>query len=56
VNGNFNLNNLKMSTIGELGIGSIRLYGSYNMTNLFDKNLTSLDLIPYAIGVRFSKF
>jgi Outer membrane protein beta-barrel domain len=56
VNGNFNLNNLKMSTIGELGIGSIRLYGSYNMTNLFDKNLTSFDFLPYAIGVRFSKF
>ena len=56
VNGNFNLNNLKMSTIGELGIGSIRLYGSYNMTNLFDKNLTNYYFLPYAIGVRFSKF
>jgi len=56
VNGNFNLNNYKMATIGELGIGSVRLYGSYNMTNLFDKNYTNLDLIPFAIGLRFSKF
>jgi len=56
VNGNFNLSNYKMATIGELGIGSVRLYGSYNMTNLFDKNYTNLDLIPFAIGVRFSKF
>jgi len=56
VNGNFNLNNLKMSTIGELGIGSIRLYGSYSMTNLFDKNLTNFDMNPFAIGLRFSKF
>ena len=56
VNGNFNLDNYKMATIGELGIGSIRLYGTYNMTNLFDKNYTKLDLLPFAIGVRFSKF
>jgi hypothetical protein len=56
VNGNFNLSNYKMATIGELGIGSVRLYGSYNMTNLFDKNYTNLDLMPFAIGLRFSKF
>lgn len=56
VNGNFNLNNFKMATIGELGVGSLRLYGSYNLTNMFDKNLTHFDLTPFAIGVRFSKF
>ena len=56
VNGNFNLNNFKMSTIGELGVGSLRLYGTYNLTNMFDKNLTHFDLTPFAIGVRFSKF
>ncbi len=56
MNGNFNLNNLKMATIGELGIGSIRLYGSYNMTNFFDKSLTNYNFLPYAIGLRFSKF
>ena len=54
--GNFNLNNFKMATIGELGIGSIRFYGSLNMTNLFDKNLTHFDMAPFAVGVRFSKF
>jgi hypothetical protein len=56
VNGNFNLNNFKMATIGELGIGGIRLYGSFNTTNLFDKNLTNFDMTPFAVGVRFSKF
>jgi hypothetical protein len=56
VNGNFNLNDFKMATIGELGIGSIRLYGSYNMTNMFDKKLTNFDMAPFAVGVRFSKF
>ena len=56
VNGNFNLSNYKMATIGELGIGSIRLYGSYSMTNLFDKNLTNFDMAPFVVGLRFSKF
>ena len=56
VNGNFDLNNTKLATIGELGVGGIRLYGSYSLTNLFDKKLTSFDMAPFAIGVRFSKF
>jgi hypothetical protein len=56
VNGNFNLNNFKMATIGELGVGGIRLYGSMSMTNLFDKKLTNIDMAPFAVGVRFSKF
>ena len=56
VNGNFDLNNTKLATIGELGVGGIRLYGSYSLTNLFDKKLTSFDMAPFAIGIRFSKF
>jgi hypothetical protein len=45
-----------MATIGELGVGGIRLYGSMSMTNLFDKKLTYIDMAPFAVGVRFSKF
>lgn len=56
VDGNFNLNNYKMAAIGELGIGGIRLYGSYSMTNLFDKNLTYFDMAPFVIGLRISNF
>jgi hypothetical protein len=56
VNGNFNLNNFKAATIGELGIGPIRLYGSYSLTNLFDKQLSNFEMNPYAIGLRFSRF
>ena len=56
VYGSFNLNNFKMATVGELGLGGIRLYGSMSMTNLFDKNLTSIDMAPFAVGIRFSKF
>ena len=54
--GNFNLNDWRFATIGELGVGSIRLYGSYGMNNLFDKNFSSFDFQPYALGVRFSHF
>jgi hypothetical protein len=56
VGGNFNLNNYKLAAIGELGIGGIRLYGSYSMTNLFDKKLTYFDMAPFVIGLRLSKF
>jgi len=51
--GTFELNNLRFATIGELGIGGIRLYGSYGSINLFDKNQSHFSLFPYAIGLRF---
>jgi len=54
--GNFELNNFRFATIGELGIGSIRLYGSYGSINLFDKNQSDFSLFPYALGLRFSNF
>ena len=54
--GTFELNNLRFATIGELGIGGIRLYGSYGSINLFDKNQSHFSLFPYAIGLRFSNF
>ena len=54
--GNFNLNDWRIATIGELGIGSLRLYGSFANTNLFDINQRILDMQPFAVGLRFSKF
>ena len=54
--GTFELNNLRLATIGELGIGGIILYGSYGSINLFDKNQSSFSLFPYALGLRFSNF
>ena len=53
INGNFNLNDWRVATIGELGIGSVRLYSSFGLTNLFDKNQTSFDMAPFALGIRF---
>lgn len=55
-NGNFNLNDLRYAVIGELGVGGLRLYGSSGLSNLFNKKLTSFDLQPFSIGVRFSRF
>jgi hypothetical protein len=54
--GNFNLNDWRIATIGELGLGSLRLYGSFANTNLFNQNQSSIDMQPFAVGLRFSKF
>ena len=54
--GNFNLNDWRFATIGELGVGPVRLYGSFANSNLFNKNQSFLDMQPFAIGLRFSKF
>ena len=54
--GNFNLNDWRFATIGELGLGAIRLYGSFANSNLFDINQRILDMQPFAVGLRFSKF
>jgi hypothetical protein len=54
--GNFNLNDWRIATIGELGVGALRLYGSFANTNLFNKNQSFLDMQPFAVGLRFSRF
>jgi hypothetical protein len=54
--GNFNLNDWRIATIGELGVGSLRLYGSFANSNLFNNNQSFIDMQPFAVGLRFSKF
>jgi hypothetical protein len=55
--GNFNLNDWRFATIGELGVGAVRLYGSFANSNLFNKDiLGNIDMQPFAVGLRFSKF
>lgn len=54
--GNFNLNNWRFATIGELGVGGIRFYGSYGLNNLFEKGFSRIEFHPYTIGLRFSNF
>ena len=54
--GNFNLNDWRFATIGEIGVGVVRLYGSFANSNLFNKNQSFLDMHPFAVGLRFSRF
>lgn len=49
----FDLNKWKLSYIGELTLGPIRLYGSLATKSMWDKGL---DQTPYNLGIRFSKF
>ena len=55
-NGNFNLNDWQVAGIGEVGMGSLRLYASANVTNLYDNKFTKLYAYPFALGLRFSHF
>ena len=47
----FNLERWKLSYVGELGLGPVKLYGSMATTKLHQYGL---DQHPYTIGVRFS--
>jgi hypothetical protein len=51
--GDYDLEKWKFSYIGELGLGPIRLYGSYAPKSIFENGL---NLIPYNIGIRFSNW
>lgn len=49
--GDYDLQRFKLSYIAELGLGHIKLYGSYSPKSIFDKGL---DIRPYSLGIRFS--
>lgn len=49
----FDLRKWKLSYIGELNLGPIRLYGSYAMKSMWEKGL---DQTPYNVGIRFSNW
>lgn len=49
----FNLRKWKLSYIGELSLGVVRLYGSYATKSMWEKGL---DQTPYTVGLRFSYF
>ncbi|WP_162303931.1 porin family protein [Paracnuella aquatica] len=50
---NFDLRKFKVSYIGELSLGVVRLYGSYATKSMWEKGL---DQTPYNIGIRLSYF
>lgn len=51
--GSFDLEQFKISYIAEIGLGPIRLYGSYVPQTIYK---TGLDMRPYTLGVRFSNW
>ncbi|MEI9947041.1 MAG: outer membrane beta-barrel protein [Chitinophagaceae bacterium] len=50
---NFDLRKWKLSYVGEVALGPIRLYGSYAFKSMFEKGL---DVTPYNVGFRFSNW
>ena len=55
ISGNFDLEPFRVATIAELGLGPVRLYGSYSLNSLH-KASTGLQQYPYVIGVRLSNW
>lgn len=49
----FDLRRWKLSYIGELNLGPVKLYGSYAMKSMWEKGL---DQTPYNVGIRFSNW
>jgi hypothetical protein len=51
--GDYDLERFKFSYIAELGLGPVRLYGSYSPNSFYDN---SLNMRPYTVGLRFSNW
>lgn len=51
--GDYNVEQFKFAYIAELGLGPVRLFGSYSPNSIF-KN--GLDMRPYALGIRLSNW
>ncbi len=53
--GDFDLNPWRLAAVGEIGLGPVRLYGSYSFNKLH-KDGTQMDQYPYSVGIRFSNW
>ena len=53
IHGDFNFEPWRLALITEIGLGPIRLYGSYSLNRL-QKDVTRVEQYPYAMGIRFS--
>jgi hypothetical protein len=51
--GDIGLEQFRLAYIGELGLGPVRLFGSYSLTKLHDRGL---EQYPYSFGIRFSNW
>jgi hypothetical protein len=55
IKGDFNFEPWRIAAIGELGLGPVRLYGSYSINRL-QKDVTRVEQYPYTVGIRFSNW
>ena len=53
VKSDFDLRKWKLSYVGEIALGPVKLYGSYAFKSMFEKGV---DLTPYNVGFRFSNW
>jgi len=51
--GDYDLEKFKFSYVAELGLGPVRLYGSYSPRSMYEH---SLDMKPFTVGFRFSNW
>jgi hypothetical protein len=51
--GDYDLERFKLSYIAEMGLGPVRLYGSYSPNSIFSRGLV---MKPYTIGIRLSNW
>lgn len=51
--GDYDLEKFKFSYVAELGLGPIRIYGSYSPKSMYQQGL---DMKPYTLGFRFSNW
>ena len=55
VKGDFDFEPFRIAAIGELGIGPVRLYGTFSLNKL-QKDITRVEQYPFAVGVRLSNW
>jgi len=53
--GEFGLNPWKLAVVGDIGWSSLRFFGSYSLSNLFDEG-NGMKMTPYTVGLRFSSW
>jgi len=53
IHGDFDLDPWRIAYVGEIGLGPVRVYGSYSINNLYQHGVVQY---PYAVGLRFSNW
>ena len=53
IHGDFDLDPWRVAWVGEIGLGPVRVYGTYSINNLYQYGVKQY---PYAVGLRFSNW